>query len=219
MSLKAVIFDLNGTVLSDEDEYGAAFRMVLAKLGKKVDKRFPHIRGIGVKENWPRLLAKYHIKTNMSLEELEQATQEAYLTMLSKIQIRKGFRRFISRLRQRDIKTALATSNSYFIVEKIFDELGLGKYFDVITTNDEIAFNKPSPEIFLTTADRLGLDPSYCTVIEDSEAGIEAAKSAGMRTIGIATDPENKKKLSGADFVVGNFDQVRLGFENLSSRI
>src|SRR3970040_2908395 len=107
MIVSAVIFDLEGTVLDNEDEYGAAFRSVLRLLGKKVDKRYPHIGGIGVKENWPMLLSKYKIKTKRTLEELTRETQNEYLKRLGTVTFKKGFEKFIRDLKDSSISIAL----------------------------------------------------------------------------------------------------------------
>lgn len=208
MIVSAVIFDLDGTVLDNEDEYGRAFRKVLASLGKKVDKKYPHTQGIGVKENWPVLLAKYNIKTKKTIEELARATQDAYLAQLSYVNFVRGFERFVNRLKDSGIKVALATSNTWWIVDEVSENLDLEEIFSVITTAEEAVFNKPDPEIFVLTADKLGFEPKECLVIEDSVAGIEAAKSAGMKVIGIARDSKHANDLKEADFVVTDYTQI-----------
>ena len=76
MKLSAVIFDLDGTVVADEDEYGEAFARVLKKLGVIVDSEYPHVGGIGVRENWPIFIKKYNIKTDKTIEELTLLTQK-----------------------------------------------------------------------------------------------------------------------------------------------
>jgi beta-phosphoglucomutase-like phosphatase (HAD superfamily) len=84
MKLLAVIFDLDGTILDNEDEYGIAFKKMLSKLGQKTDSEFPHTQGIGMEENWQKLIPKYKIKTKKSIEELSKETQGIYLKMLSR---------------------------------------------------------------------------------------------------------------------------------------
>lgn len=214
--VKAIIFDLNGTVLADEYIYGRAFGKILSFLGRKVDKAYPQIAGIGVEENWPRLISKYHIKTSRSMEELARMTQEAYLTNISKVKIKMGFTDFVERLRKNNIKTALATSNTWWMVDKVFEKLNLSRYFDIVTTKEEVTFNKPSPDIFLITAEKLGVKNDDCVVVEDSEAGIEAAKAAGMKVVAFVKnnrDEKNIKKL--ADLVVANFKEINLVKLNL----
>lgn len=79
MKISAVIFDLNGTVLEDEDEYGKAFNKVLQSLGLNPNTEIPHEKGIGVKENWLKFVEKYKIKTDKTPEMLVRETQENYL--------------------------------------------------------------------------------------------------------------------------------------------
>lgn len=204
----AVIFDLDGTVLANEDEYGAAFAFVLNKLGKKVNSAYPHIGGIGVKENWPHLLATYKIKTDKTIEELTKETQDAYLSQLNKVELKPGFDIFVGELKENGLKTALATSNDWWIMDEVFHALSLDKYFDVTTTGEEVADKKPAPDLFLITADKLGIVPEACLVLEDSQAGIDAARSAGIKVIGIARDEKHAKSLKGADEIIFHYSEL-----------
>ncbi len=210
MDILLIIFDLDGTVIADEDEYGVAFGEVLKDLGVNIKSDYPHVGGIGVKENWDIFLNKFKIKTNKSAVELALETQRAYLNNFSQVDLKKGFKRFVKKIRQDNILTALATANDWWVVEKVIDRLNLGKYFDTITTAEEVNFNKPDPEIFLITSGKLGIEDKGCLVIEDSSAGIDAAKAAGMKAVGIYRDSQHKKSLDKADFVIADFDQLSL---------
>jgi len=208
MKVSAVIFDLDGTVLANEDEYGRAFANVLRHLGVKASSHSPHKAGIGVQENWPYLIKKYKIKTKKSLDELASLTQREYLKQLSGVYPREGLEVFIKDLKDSDIATAMATSNEWFLVEKTFEKLGIEKYFDVVTTGDEVSDKKPAPDLFLKTAEKLGVEPSECLVFEDSESGIAAAKGAGMKVVGISEKEAPKGFLTGADLVISSFWEV-----------
>lgn len=208
MTISAVIFDLDGTVLSNEDEYGIAFRKVLRSLGKKVDKKYPHTGGIGVEENWPRLLAKYKIITNKTVEELARETQNEYLNLLDRVTFIKGFKDFVADLKQAEIECALATSNAWWIVDKVSEYLDLEGLFTAITTGEEVEHKKPDPNLFLVAAQKLGVKPDQCLVIEDSKAGIEAAHRAGMKAVGIARNDKHAKELKEADIKVRNFYEL-----------
>lgn len=208
MKISAVIFDLDGTVLDNEDEYGAAFKKVLESLGAKVNTNYPQTGGIGVKENWPGLLKKYHLKTRKSLDELASDTQKEYLKLLSKVRVKKGLENFIKQLREDGIKTALATSNVWFIVERVFEEIPIEGLFDSVATGEEVVNKKPSPDLFLVAADKLDVAPEECLVIEDSHSGIEAAHEAGMRVIAIARDDQYAKELKDAELVIRDYNQL-----------
>jgi HAD superfamily hydrolase (TIGR01509 family) len=201
MKIFAVIFDLNGTVLEDEDEYSRAFRKVLKSLGVSATDEESHTKGIGVRENWPVLIKKFGIKTDKTLDQLAKETQDAYLSEITGVTIRTGFEDFVNKLRDSGIMVALATSNTWEVVDEVLNKTSLGGIFDIITTAEEVIDNKPDPEIFTLTADKLGVERGECLVIEDSDSGIEAAHRAGMRVIGIG-DAE------GADFNVKDFSEI-----------
>lgn len=208
MNFTAVIFDLDGTVLDNEDEYGASFKKVLESLGAKNVPDYPHVRGIGVKENWPVLLEKYKIKTKKSSEELAHLTQEAYVKKMDSVTLKKGLEDFVHSLKEGGTKTALATSNDWWIVKEIFDKLKLAHFFDAVVTGEEVRFKKPDPDLFLAAADKLGVEPKECLVIEDAASGIEAAKKAGMKVWGVAGDKARAKELKGADMVVLGYNEL-----------
>lgn len=208
MNFSAVIFDLDGTVLDNEDEYGASFKNVLESLGAKNVPDYPHVRGIGVKENWPVLLEKYKIKTKKSSEELAHLTQEAYLRKIDSVTLKKGLEDFVYSLKEEGIKTALATSNDWWIVEEIIDKLKLEHFFDAVVTGEEVRFKKPDPDLFLAAADKLRVEPKECLVIEDAASGVEAAKKAGMKVWGVAGGESRAQELKGADMVVFGYNEL-----------
>ena len=208
MKISAVIFDLNGTILEDEDEYGRAFNQVLKSLGVETSAEPPQIKGIGVKENWPHLIKKYDIKTNKSLEQLAHETQEAYLTEINNVTVRSGFDEFVENLKDSGIQIALATSNTWEIAEKVLNKVGLGVIFDAVTTVEEVAYGKPDPGLFTLTADKLGAEREKCLVIEDSASGISAAQLAGMKVVAISGRDEDEQILASADLIVENFSEI-----------
>lgn len=207
MAITAVIFDLDGTVLDNEDEYGKAFGKVLKSLGAKVNDEIPHTTGIGLHNNWKKLIKKYKIKTSKTTEELARETQEEYLKLLGSVKLKEGFEDFVENLQKSGLTIALATSNEWWMVEKIVDHMNIGKYFDCTTTAEEVTFNKPDPEIFLVTANKIGVSCEDCLVFEDSQAGVKAAKAAGMRVVGVARDESHAKELKNADMVIESYGE------------
>lgn len=207
MKLSAVIFDLNGTVLEDENIYGKSFNLILKNLGVDSKTDCPQEKGIGVKENWVKFIEKYGIKTEKSIDELTRETQETYLKNLSEVKIRAGFEDLIDMFRELQAQIALATSNTWEQTDKILDTLGFQDTFDIVTTSEEVAYNKPDPDIFTVTADKLGVERFDCLVIEDAPSGVEAAKRAGMKVIAISSDGE-AEKLMDADFVLEGFPEI-----------
>jgi HAD superfamily hydrolase (TIGR01509 family) len=208
MKISAVIFDLNGTILEDEDENGKAFNKVLKSLGVESGTAFPQTKGIGVKGNWPILIKKFDITTSKSIEILTKETQDAYLEEINDITVRPGFTDFIESIKDGGIKVALATSNTWEIAEKVLNKVGLGGIFDAVTTIDEVVFGKPDPALFTTTADKLEVERESCLVIEDAQSGIIAAKLAGMKAVVFSGKEDGDENLADADLVVENFSEI-----------
>jgi HAD superfamily hydrolase (TIGR01509 family) len=208
MIITAVIFDLNGTILDDEDEYGNAFNKVLGKLGVDSKTEYPHTSGIGVKENWKNFINKFDIKTKKTIEQLSKETQDAYLEQLYRLEARPGFFDFVEDLKSSGLKVGLATSNNWETMDKILNAIGADDVFDSITTTEEVKFNKPDPDIFITAADKMDVERKECLVIEDSPAGVIAAHEAGMKVIAIARNEEYADKLRGADLVIEVYSEI-----------
>jgi len=208
MTISAVIFDLNGTVLDDEEEYGKAFNKVLKSLGVESGVKYPQTMGIGVKNNWPLLLTKFNINTKKSLDLLTKETQDSYINEVSEISVRPGFEDFAERLKENGVLIALATSNTWEVVDKVLEKVSLNNYFDELTTADEVVYTKPDPDIFIKTADKLSVERSGCLVIEDAPSGVKAAHRAGMKVIAIAGEEKFAESLQDADLVVEGFSEI-----------
>lgn len=206
MKIVAVIFDLDGTVLLSEEAYEQAFRKVLEENGVKKIPRHPQTSGIGVKENWVVLKEKY--KLAPSVEQLTSVCQDEYLARLDKVAIRDGFFKIVGDLKDSGILVALATSNAWWLVEEVVRHFGIGQYFDSITTTEDVNEPKPEPDIFLETAAKLGVEPGECLVIEDTPAGVAAAKSAGMKAIALTSSYAKEDDLKEADIVVSGFEKI-----------
>lgn len=207
MIVTAVIFDLNGTLLSDEDEYGKAFATVLKQFGVADIPEVPHTAGIGVAENWPKLIEKYQVKTDKSAEQLAIETQSAYESLLDSVTLQEGVIDFIKDLKESGIIVALGTSNTWQVVDKVIEKFELEGLFDAITTGEEVENKKPSPDIFLVTAEKLEVDPGKCLVFEDADAGIEAAHAAGMKVVGIIRGG-GSESLEEADKTITSFKEM-----------
>lgn len=208
MQVSAVIFDLNGTILDDEDEYGKAFNKVLKSLGVDSKSEYPQEKGIGVKENWDKFIKKYSINTDKNSSMLAEETQNEYLKTIGEVTVRTGFFDFFEKIKESGAETALATSNTWEQTDKILSITNLDGVFETVTTCEEVPFNKPDPDIFILTADKLGLERGSCLVIEDSPAGVTAAKRAGMKVIAIESAGTDAESLANADMVVEGFSEI-----------
>jgi len=123
-----------------------------------------------------------------------------------------GVERFIAGCRAQGITMAVASAAMGKNVTFLISALGLRDYFRAVLTGDDISRPKPDPEIYLKTADRLGVNPAGCAAFEDSFVGIEAAKRAGMKCVAIAStfSAEDLRRRTHADLIVPSFETVSL---------
>ena len=123
-----------------------------------------------------------------------------------------GLEALILQLRAAKIPVALASSAMPQNIDFVVDTLGFRPYFSSIMSGDDVHLPKPHPEIYLKTAERLGVEPGACVAFEDSFVGIEAVKSAGMKCIAISSTfpAEELRTRTGADLVAPGFQKLSL---------
>ncbi len=202
-NVKAVLFDLDGVLVDTAIYHFQAWRRLAAELGYSfsvVDneqlKGVSRVESLELILNWAGLeksetekailLTK---KNQWYLELIEQLSPEHLLA---------GSLDLLKKLREKDIRIALgsASKNALGILEKT----GIVDYFDALIDGNVVQLSKPNPEVFLKGAEALGIEPACCLVLEDAQAGIDAARAAGMQVIGVG----QAEHLNGADLVVAD---------------
>ncbi|GCD80573.1 beta-phosphoglucomutase [Schleiferia thermophila] len=186
--IKAFIFDLDGVITDTARYHFKAWRRMANELGFDFsEEKNEELKGVGRLESLNKILQWGGI-TLSEEEKIRLAEQKnqwylQYIQEVSANDLLPGAREFLLATREAGIKTALgsASKNAIPIVEK----LGVKHLFDVLIDGNKATKSKPDPEVFLLGASELNVDPLSCIVFEDSLAGIQAAKGAGMYTVGI----------------------------------
>jgi beta-phosphoglucomutase family hydrolase len=208
--LRAVIFDMDGVIIDSEPIYLRAGNEVFRYLGLDVSEEEHHSYvGISSKDMWSHIGNKY--KIDLSTEELVEMEMKSYIDYLLSRKDEKpipGVVELIEDLYKNNINLALASSSSIKSIKIVLDMFNLDKFFKTVVSGYEVENGKPAPDIFLYAAKRVGVQPEDCIVIEDSENGIEAAKSAGMKCIGFKNVNSGKQDLSSADMVIDSLSEV-----------
>lgn len=193
--IKAVIFDLDGVLVTTDELHYQAWKWLAEQEGITGFTREDNIRQRGVSRMaslevvLEKSSKKYSDEEKKVLAEKKNDMYVKSLESLDKSAVLDGVFEFITYLKQRGIKLAVgsASKNTPMILEKT----GLAKKFDVVSCGLDTQKSKPDPEVFLIAADRLDIPYSECLVVEDSDAGIEAAKAGGMYALAVGAAKNN----------------------------
>ena len=184
---RAFIFDMDGTLVDNMRFHTEAWRTLIEENGFYFEERKFLVETAG-QTNREIIPSVFGSVSNERLNELALRKEELYREVY--IHHRKpvdGLIDFLDAATGLGIKMAVATAASPPNMAFILDGLDLRKYFGAITTAADVRRGKPDPEIFLLSAERLGVEPGNAVVFEDAFFGFEAAKRAGMKAIGITT--------------------------------
>jgi beta-phosphoglucomutase family hydrolase len=188
----AVLWDLDGTLIDTNLFHWQAWQEELAKLGRVLSKE-EFSTSFGQRND---TILRLWIDPAISIDEIQRISnskEERYrrLIIASGLQLLPGARHWLTELREAGWRQALATMTGRENIATIFSVLPIDTYFDAVVTGDDVTSGKPDPEIFLQAARRVNVQPENCIVLEDAPAGVEAARRAGMKSIGI----NSQKKL------------------------
>jgi HAD superfamily hydrolase (TIGR01509 family) len=183
--VRAVIFDLDGTVIDSEDNYHEADRLLLAHYGIEFTREMKNgFIGMGNYSMMEKIKRRYNLPD--SVEQMTAVKNSHYLELaLKNTAVFGRMLKLIKKLHHKGMPLALATGSSPEVVHKLTSLLRIDRYFRVCLSADDVGKSKPEPDLFLETARRLGLESRFCLVIEDSKFGVEAAARAHMRCIAI----------------------------------
>jgi len=208
--LIGVIFDMDGVLVDSHPIHMRTWKRFLFSVGLSVDDHNMEFILEGRKQG--DILR--HFLGDLCEEQVSmygEQKDKCYREESGAIEAMPGVREFIEQLDRESIKMAVASCGGGKRVNHILDVLGLRKHFQVVVTGDDVSEGKPDPAIFKIAAKRLNLDGENVLVIEDSVSGVQAAKTAGMKCLGIAV-PRGAQNLlkAGADRVVSSFCEVSL---------
>jgi HAD superfamily hydrolase (TIGR01509 family) len=203
----AVVFDLDGTMIDNHEYHHKAWAefCVRHNIVFDVDTFYRQFGGTN------KEILKELFGTNLSDEDIRKYADEKeniYRELYKgKVRPVEGLREFIKMLAGIPCKLAIATSAPVENVTFILHELRMENIFSVIVHAGMITYSKPHPEIFLKASSLLNLKGNECIAVEDTQRGIESAKAAGMKTLGILTSG-TKDRLKDADKIIKNYREI-----------
>ncbi len=184
---RAFIFDMDGTLVDNMRFHTEAWGKMLEENGVEMNAHDFLVKTAG-KTNREILPTVFDEITDERIVELGNRKESLYREFfLPERRPLAGVIEFLEAAQSLGVKMAVATAAPVGNMEFVLDGLDLRRFFDAITTADDIINGKPDPEIFLRSAEKLRVEPANCIVFEDAVGGFEAAHRARMKSIGIAT--------------------------------
>lgn len=187
-NIKAAIFDLDGTLVDS------------MWVWDQIDFEYLHSKGHDVPANLKSEISHLsfaqtaeYFKKRFNLEDsidtiLDDWHKLAFSFYANKVSVKDGVKEFLDKLKSKNIKIGLATSNSIPLLEACLKNNEIYDYFDAITITDEVSRGKNFPDVYLLAAQKLDVSPENCVVFEDIIPAVQGAKSAGMKVIAIKDD-------------------------------
>jgi beta-phosphoglucomutase len=188
--IRACIFDLDGVIVDTAHYHFLAWKRLANELGYNLTlEENERLKGVSRMQSLEIILELAGISLNDSHKEILADKKNGwfvdYVERMLPEEIYPGVKQLIGILKSRGIKVGLASSSKN--AQTVIRLLQIQHEFDAIVDGSMISHTKPHPEIFLKTAAKLGVAPSDCLVFEDAEAGVEAARAAGMKCVGIGS--------------------------------
>jgi beta-phosphoglucomutase len=211
MKITAVVFDMDGLMLDTEPLYKAAWQQASAELGFDLDDQAYSVMIGRPNEDCERELVK-HFGGAFPMPQFRARWPELWRLAVQNhgIAAKAGLARLLSFIEEQGLSTAIATSSDADYTEFSLRSAGLAGRVTTIVTGDQVAHGKPSPDIYLEAARRLGRAPAECVALEDSDAGVLAASAAGMVTLCVPDlKPPSAAAKRAASHVVTSLDEAR----------
>src|ERR1043165_2152689 len=201
---RAVLWDVDGTLIDSSEYHWLSWRDALAAENFPLTReRFAETFG---QRNDEILRAYFPRRTPEEIARVGDAKEVRYRELIRErgITLLPGVRRWLDRLKRDGWLQAVASSAPRLNLDAIMSALGLEDYFAAVASAEDVTAGKPDPQVFLAAARQLSVPPSACVVVEDAPAGTEAARRAGMRSIGVLSSHAELR----ADIVVRTLEEL-----------
>ncbi|MCS7305819.1 MAG: HAD family phosphatase [Thermoguttaceae bacterium] len=203
-----VIFDMDGVLVDSYWAHLKSWQIVAAQEGRQItEQEFAATFGRTSREiiaSWPN--ACY---TDEQIAQLDRRKEAAFRELLAAhFTPMPGVHQMLERLAQAGFRLAVGSSGPPENVAMVLDRLGWKDRFAAVVHGMDISRGKPEPDVFLLAAQRAGLQPANCVVVEDAPVGIEAAHRAGMKAIGLISTGRTAEQLAAADLVVHHLEEI-----------
>jgi len=212
MSLKAVLFDMDGVIVDTEPLHHKAYFQMFYDRNLEVSEAMYHrFTGQSTLKVCEQLCE--HFSLDLNPQELVQHKRSKFYELFKNdpdLDLIPGVRNCIEEYYENGLNLVLASSASMLTINAVFDRFNLNPYFKAKLSGADLKASKPHPEIFLKAAHAAEKDKENCVVIEDSTNGIRAAKTAGISCVGFDSVHSKNQDYTLADKVISDFSEIEL---------
>lgn len=198
-----VIFDMDGVLVDSYVAHFQSWKETAELFGQKLTEEefagtFGQTSPSIIQQLWgPAAL------TQEQMVEFDRIKEQRYREIVQRdLPVMPGVKDLIMALKQAGVELAVGSSGPPENVALALEALGVRALFSAVVTGRDVQHGKPDPQVFLLAAERMSIPPRWCVVIEDAPVGVEAARRAGMKSVGLQSPPPRDRDLSHANLVV-----------------
>ena len=205
----AVIFDMDGVLVDTFEAHFESWNVVARVEGAEMTRQqFAKTFGRTSREIitmlWPE-----KADDAAAIRNFDDRKEEAFRAIIAEeFPAMPGVSELLSSLAAAGIPMAVGSSGPSPNIAMVVEKLEATEIFSVLVTADDVTRGKPDPQVFLLAAERLGIAPARCIVVEDAQAGVMAARAAGMRCVGITSTGRTREELADADLVIDSLSEL-----------
>jgi beta-phosphoglucomutase len=200
MPLNAVIFDMDGVLCATDDYHYRSWKEVVSAYGIQFTRRDnQELLGLTRRRSLDTLLKGRSLPEN-EMDEILRRKNEVFLKLVEQMDahdLLPGVKELLNELAANQLRIGVASASRN--TGPVLERLGIEHYMDAVIDGNTVRKSKPAPDVFQKTASALGVHPAECLVLEDSQAGVQAARAAGMCVVGLG--PADRVRDAAANFL------------------
>jgi HAD superfamily hydrolase (TIGR01509 family) len=215
--IKAVIFDMDGTIVDSEPLYDQVNDEIYEKYGFELtEEDYNRHLGVNLRDVWTDILERHQVNEEFSHYKIEDFMEDhihSYyqgLVEAEDLELMPGVEAWFQFLKDHGYQMIIASSSYIPVIEHIYQRFNLDQYMEGYVDGNSIENGKPAPDIFLKAAEKLGVKAEECLVIEDSEHGVNGAHRAGAKVVAFNRAQDQSQDFSNADLIIEEYNQENL---------